>query len=442
MIFGNVFQGVLTSITDSLVLKVAEMEGSNFGKIRVWGTIGWGSMSLLIGWLNETNNRVLSRYVPGLPRYTPGLILFVFLGIIDCILMLANLKKLRMQHLRSDQKRERRPTLQETIEQSISTRASHIQSISQSGCLSSEHVIDKERVSADEAASKRTNDKQICKFVLLTCYHHPVLLKHLLICVVIGLLTALHWNFFPSFLEQVLTRNDTSLVGYASVVQCFAGEMPFMYFAELIVKTITLDWSLSLVLLVFSLRYLAYSFFTRSIAYYILFVEVLHGVTFGLFYYCMNMLAHDYSKKMYRVEFDYLLRNVYNRSDVTVESSLSSSSACEGIEVSEKTDEGTSERAGETRKDEIRTEMKTAIRLPEGDDSTAATMQGLLSASYEGFGVSMGSLISGFAIQHFGWQFIWHLTSTIAFAVFLLDVLIMVTVYLKKKIKHSQEAHS
>lgn len=446
MIFGNVFQGVLTSITDSLVLKVAELEGSNFGKIRVWGTIGWGSMSLFIGWLNELDSRLL-------PRYVPGLLLFILLGLIDCILMLANLKKMRMQHQRSDLKRPRRLTLQETIEQSISTRASHLQSISQSvsqgggpsGGLSVEHVIDKEQLSVEQLAGKQPQDKQICKFVWLTCRQHPILLKHILICVVIGMLTALHWNYFPYFLEEHLLKNSTSnssliknnsgssLVGYASVVQCFAGEMPFMYFAELIVAKITLDASLNLVLLVFSFRYLLYSFFTPSIAYYILFVEVLHGVTFGLFYYCMNMLARDYSKKMFRVEFDYLMRNVYNRSDLTVETSV-----CEGVEVREEAKEEEREECGEKSAGEA-TGEKIAIRLPEDDDSTFATMQGLLSASYEGFGVAMGSLVSGFAIQYAGFPFIWYLTSAIAFAVFLLDLLLMGVIRLRNKIRHRKE---
>ena len=478
MIFGNVFQGVLTSITDSLVLKVAELEGSNFGKIRVWGTIGWGSMMLLIGWLNELDTRLL-------PRYVPGLLLFVLLGLMDAILVLASLRKMRMQHRRFVQKRPRRPTLQETIEQSISTRASHLasisQSVSQSGGQSLEHVIDKERLSVDQLAGKQPADKQICKFVWLTCRQHPILLKHLLICVVIGMLTALHWNYFPLFLEEHVAKNSTSLaknstglaknstglvdsnfdlnsidsiknsnfdlnvtdliknasdpiknstgsalVGYASVVQCFAGEMPFMYFAELIVAKISLDASLTLVLLVFSFRYLLYSFFTNnpSIAYYILLVEVLHGVTFGLFYYCMNMLARDYSKKMFRVEFDYLMKNVYNRSDVTVETSV-----CEGESAKEESREECRQETGD----------KISIKLPEDDDSTFATMQGLLSASYEGFGVAIGSLVSGYTIHYVGFPFIWYLTSAIAFAVFVLDLLLLIVNRLRNRARQRKE---
>ena len=117
MFFGYTSSGVLTSITDSLVLKIAEPEGSDFGKIRVWGTIGWGLMSEIIGLLNKHVSTDL------LPHYVPGILLFIALEVCDLILMGFYFKIMREEHVKSDLTRERRPTLQEAIEQSISTRA-------------------------------------------------------------------------------------------------------------------------------------------------------------------------------------------------------------------------------------------------------------------------------------------------------------------------------
>ena len=286
--------------------------------------------------------------------------------------------------------------------------------IIQSASLSVEHRINKSNelsTKGDEFNKDKQKNQQIGKFFFLTCYHHPALIKHLVIYIVIGMLTALHWNYFPLYLDR-LRKDDSTLVGLASVVQCFAGEMPFMYFAALIVDKIGSKASLNLVLLAFSCRYLLYTQFEPSTAYFILFVEVLHGVTFGLFYYVMNILARDYSKKMFKVEFDYLMKNVYNRSDVTIE-------AGEGKEMSNS-------------EEQIE---KTIVQLLEDDDSTYATMQGVMSASYEGFGVAMGSLIAGFAIQGQGFKFVWILSSATAFAVFLADLILMIFLYLKNKFK-------
>lgn len=416
MLFGSISGGVLTSITDSLVMKVAELEGSNFGKIRVWGTIGWGSMSLVVGELNKLDTSIL-------PSYVPGFLFFVCLELFDTILMLCNLKKMRMEHQKSDLNRERRPTLEEAIEQSISTRTSQMLSISQS----IEHTIENSKIQeiyqADENREKKS--KQISKFFFLTCYQHPMLFKHIIICAVIGMLTALNWNFFPLFLEKDLSTNDTNLieqdstlsnqnsrlVGLTALVQCFAGEVPFMYFASLIVDKIGTKASLNLVLLTFSFRYFMYTFFTPSIAYYILFVEILHGVTFGLFYYVMNILARDYSKKMFKVEFDYLIKNVYNQSDVTIE---------EGCTTFEE-------------------QIQKTIQLPEDDDSTFATMQSVMSASFEGFGVAIGSLIAGFVIQNIGFKFVWYLSSGTAFVMFLFDLILMLIIYLRNKFKNNKK---
>lgn len=107
--------------------------------------------------------------------------------------------------------------------------------------------------------------------------------------------------------------------------------------------------SFSIVLFTFALRYFLYTFFTTQTAYYILFVELTHGITFGLFYYTMNVLAREYSKKMYKVEFDYLMEHVYKRNDLMLEDDESTTTTEDPQKV---------------------------IKLPENDDSTFATMQG------------------------------------------------------------------
>ena len=193
------------------------------------------------------------------------------------------------------------------------------------------------------------------------------------------------------YLEEVLTNGDSRLIGYVGLVQSFASEIPFFYFANNIVERIGVKGSMNLVLLAFSLRYLLYTLFTTSTAYYILFVDLLNGVTFGLFYYSMNSLAGDYSKKMAKVELDYRIKcskdNEVNRDEELIE-----------------------------------------------DDSAFATMQGVMCGAFEGVGCALGSLLSGIIIQHFGWWAVWYLSSGMAFVVFLLDLAHLTIVFLKNQI--------
>lgn len=365
LVLGQVAQGVLTSITDSLVLKAAELEGSDFGRIRMFGSIGYGFLALFISWLNNLDTKFL-------PRYVPGLLFFVLLQLVDCVLVLVNLKKIRMKDAPKPVEYQ-----------------SPIKTISQYFVVQEQQSTKEER-SSDELVEDKPK-KQMCKLVLRTFYHHPMLAKYVLVCVVVGMMTGLNWNFFPMYLESELANGDSSLIGYVALVQCFAGEIPFLFFASRIVDRIGVQGSLSLVLLAFGCRYLVYSFFTPATAIYILFVETLQGLTFGLFYYVMNRLAHDYSKKMAKVELDYRIKEAREQS-----------------------------------------EPKAIAQFAE-DDSAFATMQGVLSGAFEGFGAGLGSLLSGVLIQHFGWNFLWYLSSGTSFVVFFIDFVLIAIIALKNR---------
>lgn len=65
-----------------------------------------------------------------------------------------------------------------------------------------------------------------------------------------------------------------------------------------------------------------------------------------------------------------------------------------------------------------------------------------MSGSYEGFGIALGSLISGFLIDRKGFKFLWYFASGIAFVVFLADLLLMLIIYLKNSFKSTEKATS
>ncbi|XP_017095251.2 major facilitator superfamily domain-containing protein 6 isoform X1 [Drosophila bipectinata] len=114
-------------------------------------------------------------------------------------------------------------------------------------------------------------------------------------CVAIGLGTALIWNFLFIYLEQLdkeLEGCDSSmktLEGLVMGIQCFGGELPFFFLSGWILKRIGHVNAMSLVLFGFGVRFILYSMLQNP--WYILPIELLNGVTFGIFYATMASYA-------------------------------------------------------------------------------------------------------------------------------------------------------
>ncbi|KAG4070995.1 hypothetical protein HA402_001432 [Bradysia odoriphaga] len=114
-------------------------------------------------------------------------------------------------------------------------------------------------------------------------------------CIVIGLCTALIWNFLFWHLENLADQecNQTSwmktLQGLAMGIQCFGGELPFFFLSGWILRKIGHIHAMSLVLIGFGVRFLLYSVLSNP--WWVLPIELLNGVTFGLFYSTMTSYA-------------------------------------------------------------------------------------------------------------------------------------------------------
>ncbi|XP_017840545.2 major facilitator superfamily domain-containing protein 6-A isoform X2 [Drosophila busckii] len=113
-------------------------------------------------------------------------------------------------------------------------------------------------------------------------------------CVAIGLCTALIWNFLFIYLEELNVVHGSSssiktLEGLVMGIQCFGGELPFFFMSGWILKRIGHVNAMSLVLLGFGVRFILYSMLQDP--WYILPIELLNGVTFGLFYATMASYA-------------------------------------------------------------------------------------------------------------------------------------------------------
>ncbi|XP_064551515.1 major facilitator superfamily domain-containing protein 6-A isoform X1 [Drosophila montana] len=112
-------------------------------------------------------------------------------------------------------------------------------------------------------------------------------------CVAIGLCTALIWNFLLIYLGDLAKEHGTDFIntleGLVMSIQCFGGELPFFFMSGWILKRIGHVNAMSLVLFGFGVRFLLYSMLQNP--WYILPIELLNGLTFGLFYATMASYA-------------------------------------------------------------------------------------------------------------------------------------------------------
>lgn len=109
-------------------------------------------------------------------------------------------------------------------------------------------------------------------------------------CVAIGLCTALIWNFLFVYLEELDEDNFMkTLEGLVMAIQCFGGELPFFFMSGWILKRIGHVNAMSLVLFGFGVRFILYSMLQSP--WYVLPIELLNGITFGLFYATMASYA-------------------------------------------------------------------------------------------------------------------------------------------------------
>lgn len=103
-------------------------------------------------------------------------------------------------------------------------------------------------------------------------------------CVGAGMCTGVVWNFLFWYTEDIATGDQVNwlktLQGLLTGVQCFAGEMPFNFLSGAVLRKLGHVNVMSLVLLVYAIRFMAYSLTTNP--WIFLLLEILHGPSLGL----------------------------------------------------------------------------------------------------------------------------------------------------------------
>ncbi|KAG5321646.1 MFSD6 protein, partial [Pseudoatta argentina] len=103
-------------------------------------------------------------------------------------------------------------------------------------------------------------------------------------CIGAGMCTAVIWNFLFWYSEDIAATShitwSKTLQGLMTGVQCFLGELPFNFVSGKVLKKLGHVNVMSLVLLIYAIRFMAYSIISN--AWLFLILELLHGPSFGL----------------------------------------------------------------------------------------------------------------------------------------------------------------
>lgn len=222
---------VVVTVGDAICFEMLEDKPHLYGHQRLWGAVGWGSVSLVSGLLVDEFSKGKT--------YKDYSVLFYMMLILILMDML------------------------------VSKRLKYSQ-------------------------SKMSTNIMRDVGTLLKSFRVVVFLGW---CIIVGLCTALIWNFLFWHLEDLAAAEEgcdystwiKSLQGFAMAIQCFGGELPFFFLSGWILKKIGHINAMSLVLAGFALRFFLYSILRNP--WWVLPIELLNGVTFGVFYSTMASYA-------------------------------------------------------------------------------------------------------------------------------------------------------
>jgi len=221
---------VVVSVGDAICFELLGDTPGNYGNQRMWGSIGWGLFSLMTGF-------IVDKASEGTPykNYLPAFYIMLCFLFFDVVLS----SRLQYKHTK------RSPSILRDV-------------------------------------GKLLTDVQICIFLLW--------------CVGVGMCTAMVWNFLFWYLEDLASSHGCGTISWIKTleglimgIQCFGGELPFFFLSGKILKKIGHVNAMSLVLFTFGVRFTLYSFLKNP--WWCLPIELLNGLTFGIFYSTMTSYA-------------------------------------------------------------------------------------------------------------------------------------------------------
>ncbi|GIY14165.1 major facilitator superfamily domain-containing protein 6 [Caerostris darwini] len=202
----SVCGNAIFTLSDTACCESVQKTGSDFGRQRLWGSIGWGVTAPLAGWLNDFTVNFTTSWT---------------LMAVMMLLFLYNIYKMDLV----------KPHFSQNILKDVGT---------------------------------------VLKSKEFLMYEAVIFLN--------GLGAGMIWFYLIWFLSSI--GGSDFLCGFCLTVQCFGGALPLMLFSGWIIRKVGHFHILCLSLLAYTIRFLWYSYLYNP--WWVLPVEVLHGVTYGL----------------------------------------------------------------------------------------------------------------------------------------------------------------
>lgn len=376
----TISMGVISSLSDAFAVNSAKKNKTNYGFIRVWGTLGWGASSLLLGFINETDK---------LPFLVPGLIMTIAFISLELVINISWRSKSDFELDMSASDVGLEDVVSAVTQNNQRADASTVTIADCKVCAQDygtidendrANVIDATSFKTEVTSTKEVSDLKI-QWILFkeVAKRRPSLFRYMTLFVISGALISLQWSYLFLYLKNIYSSNFTFISSLSMVGQSLCGELPFFILSKIIIKRCGRNVTLSISIISIGIRYLMYQYLLPNASmYFILLTESLAGPGFGLFYVVMTGVGLDYSD-------------------------------CEGVIVKIINDGIVDNSPAEIQR------LRQALR---------ATMQSLMSACYEGFGVGIGSVVGGVVIDQYGFRILWLYSSSIAIILGLTNLVI------------------
>lgn len=418
-VIGDVAFGGVASIGDSLAINYAKRIGTNFTVYRVWGTISWMFFGIVIGQVNE---------VQCLPKYVPGFMILIVASLLNCFFiwlwpkeyfeMSSTLKAAPVEAdgtnspaaaaaaAADDEKdRTKAATKQTDKKENAFTKslmpkevvwAQAKQKLKRVFCCglatnssgpaaNGDIVVDKvelaKRSRVREIEKLKEESREINKmtqvkilFVLLR--RDPRILFYLLLFVVSGV-TVSTMSFFYISLSAICHSPQepcdfSQLAGFLQVSMAWLETLVFVWIARAMAKIGRVNMA-ALAILCAALKYTFYGTIWSQVSpYYSLIAESSHGIMFGIYLTLMVETGHLFSS-----EVQYIIPELLERGIISVETDT--------------------------------TKLKYSL---------AATMQAIISSSFDGFGKGLGAMTFGVLLEAISFEELWLLIGIGCFVVF------------------------
>eukprot|EP00102_Acyrthosiphon_pisum_P005260 XP_001949714.2 PREDICTED: major facilitator superfamily domain-containing protein 6-like [Acyrthosiphon pisum] len=228
----NTASNARTILEDTICVDLLDEDKTKYGLQRMWGAIGWGTMSIVSGVCVDWFSKGLEY-----KNYTPGFIISLICYLLDIYV------------------------------------------------VSRIAIIQTREIQAGPSNIKKVLTKISVLSFLLWVVIYGMLLSFVWYFVFLYL-EDLSNLYHPEMKTYIKTIQGLSLT-----IQCFGGEVPFFFLSNFIIKRIGYMNVFSLMFLVFAVRFYLYSIITNPV--WVLPVEMFNGITYALAYSAAISYAGD-----------------------------------------------------------------------------------------------------------------------------------------------------